>query len=92
MSLLDITPSIIDTLRGESLDYCNILDVFLDNDTLHYSDLFHQININDGEEPARIYLPLATRLIAPEEIDTNQSLDDTSIEINLDSSRITDGT
>ena len=92
MSLLDITPIIIDTLRGDSLEYCNILDVYLDNETLHYSDMFHQIDINDGVEPVRTYLPLATRLIAPEDIDTNQSLDDTSIEINLDSSRITDGT
>ena len=33
MSLLDITPIIIDTLRGDSLDYCNILDVYLDNET-----------------------------------------------------------
>jgi len=85
MSLLDITPIIIDTLRGDSLEYCNILDVYLDNETLHYSDMFHQIDINDGVEPVRTYLPLATRLIAPEDIDTNQSLDDTSIEINLDS-------
>ena len=58
MSLLDITPIIIDTLRGDSLEYCNILDVYLDNETLHYSDMFHQININDGVEPVRTYLPL----------------------------------
>lgn len=92
MSLLDATPEVMDILRGDSLEYCNIVDVYLDDVTLHYSDMFHSININDGVEPVRTYLPLATRLIAPDDIETNQSLDDTSIEINLDSSRVSDGT
>jgi len=92
MSLLDATPEVLDLLRGDNLEYCNIVDVFLDDVTLHYSDMFHPININDGAEPAVNYTPLATRLVAPDETDTNQSLDDTSVEINLDSSRITDGT
>ena len=92
MSLLDATPEVMDILRGDSLEYCNIVDIYLDDVTLHYSDMFHSININDGVEPVATYLPLATRLVAPDDIETNQSLDDTSIEISLDSSRITDGT
>ena len=92
MSLLDATPEVMDILRGDSLEYCNIVDIYLDDVTLHYSDMFHSIIINDGVEPVATYLPLATRLVAPDDIETNQSLDDTSIEISLDSSRITDGT
>ena len=92
MSLLDATPEVMDILRGDSLEYCNIVDIYLDDVTLHYSDMFHSININDGVEPVATYLPLATRLVAPDDIETNQSLDDTSIEISLASSRITDGT
>lgn len=89
MSLLDVTPEIEDVLRMGSLDTANLVDVFLDDGSRHYSDLVHEITIDDGTGPV-VYQPLGTRLISPEDVEQNQSLDDTSVDIFLDSSRISD--
>lgn len=90
MSLLDVTEEIKTLLRTGPLEYATLADIYLDGETLHYSDLFHSITLNNGDETAT-YAPLGDRIIPPDQIETQQSLDDSTIEVSLDSSRISDG-
>ena len=93
MSLLDFTPEIEALLRNGPLETGTIVDVFLDSGTLHYSDMFHPITLDDGSGDGMglvTYAPLATRLINPDDVNEAYSLDDQSDEIFLDSSRIAD--
>lgn len=94
MSLLNLTPEIEALFRTGPLETGTIVDVFLDNETLHYSDMHHEISLDDGSGEGLglvTYLPLASRLINPDSVSETNSLDDQSDEIFLDSSRITDG-
>lgn len=90
MSLRDFTPEIESVLRGDVLEYGRIVDVFLDDRTLHFWERFHELTIDDGEDGPVTYTPVGDRLIPPDEVTENQSLDDETIEIQFDSSRISD--
>ena len=95
MSLLDLTPEIESLFRTGPLDTGTIVDVFLDDETLHFSDMFHSVTIDDGSGDgigAASYIPMATRLKNPDDVNETDSLDDQSDNIYLDSSRITDST
>ena len=95
MSLLDATPAVEELLRTGPLERATIVDVFLNNETRHYSDLFHPLTIDDGSGDgmgAIDYIPMGSRLIPPTDIRETQSLSSTSINIYLDSSRISDDT
>ena len=48
MSLLDLTPTVESLFRAGPLETATIVDVFLDTETLHYSDMFHSITMDDG--------------------------------------------
>ena len=95
MSLLDLTPTVESLFRAGPLEPATIVDVFLDTETLHYSDMFHSITMDDGSGDGLgsvTYEPMATRLKNPDDVSETNSLDDQSDNIFLDSSRITDGT
>lgn len=95
MSLLNLTPEIETLFRTGPLEAGTILDIFLDAEALHYSDMFHEISLDDGSGEGFgtvTYIPLGPRLINPDDVDESDSLDDQSDEIFLDSSRITDDT
>jgi len=95
MSLLDATAEVEALLRSGPLETATIVDVFLDNEMRHYSDLFHPISINDGTGDGIglvDYIPMGDRLIPPSEIKETQSLGSTGVSIFLDSSRISDDT
>lgn len=95
MSLLDVTPAIEDLLRDGPLETATVVDVFLDNETHHYSDLFHTLTMDDGSGDGLglvTYVPMGSRLIPPKEIKETQALGSTGIKLYLDSSRISDNT
>ena len=95
MSLLDATIAVEDLLRTGPLDTATIADVFLDDGTLHYSDMFHPLSLDDGSGDGLgqvPYVPLGDRIIPPEEARETQALGSTDIELFLDSSRISDDT
>ncbi len=93
MSLIDVTPEIEATLKQGPLETGTIIDLFLDNEMLHYSDLFHDLSIDDGTGDGlglAAYVPMGSRLIPPEKIAETQSLNTQGISLFLDSSRISD--
>ena len=92
MSLRQITAEVEQTLRGAHgfIDYARLVDVFLDDRTLHFSDLYHDVAVDDGEGGAAVYVGVGDRLVPPAEITEDQSLDNSTIDIEFDSSRITD--
>lgn len=92
MSLGQVTPEVEETLRGQNgaIEYARILDVFLDDLTLHFSDLYHDVTVDDGTDGPVKYIGVGDRLVPPDEVTENQSLDNSTIDIDFDSSRITD--
>lgn len=95
MSLLDVTTEIENLLRTGPLETAEIVDVFLDGETLHYSDMFHPITIDDGSGDgigSATYIPMGDRLVPPSEVRETQALGSTGIKLFLDSSRISDDT
>jgi len=95
MSLLDATAQVETLLRAGPLETATVVDVFLDNSTLHYSDLFHPLTMDDGSGDGIgdvTYQPMGDRLIPPKEIKETQALGSTGIKLYLDSSRISDDT
>ena len=95
MSLLDATAEVEALLRAGPLETATVVDVFLDNETRHYSDMFHSLTMDDGSGDglgAVTYIPMGSRLIPPKDIKETQSLGSTGIKLYLDSSRISDNT
>lgn len=95
MSLLDLTSEIETLFRTGPLETGTIVDVFLDAETLHYSDMFHSVSLDDGSGEGLglvTYLPLATRLKNPDDVSEVNTLDDQNETIYFDSSRIIDDT
>lgn len=91
MSLLDVTPEVMSLLRTGPHERATIADIYLDGETLHYSDLFHPITFDNGDG-VTTYLPLGDRILPPDETELQTSLDESSFDIRLDSSRISDDT
>ena len=92
MSLTIATAAVEALLRAGPLETCTIVDVYLDDGVLHYSDLFAPLTLDDGIEGPVVYTPMGDRLIPPTEIQETQALGSTGIEVYLDSSRISDPT
>lgn len=92
MTLRQVTPEVEATLRGQfgAIEYARLVDVFLDDRTLHFSDLYHDVIIDDGEDGPVEYVGVGDRLVPPSEVTEDQSLDNSTIDIDFDSSRITD--
>lgn len=95
MSLLDTTAEIEVLLRSGPLETAEIVDIFLDDEVLHYSDMFHSVTIDDGSGDglgSATYVPMGDRLVPPSQARETQSLGSTGIKIFLDSSRVSDDT
>ena len=91
MSLSQVTAEVEETLRGAhgAIEYARIVDVFLDDRTLHFSDLYHDVTVDDGVNGPVEYQGVGDRLVPPDEVVEDQSLDNSTIDIDFDSSRIT---
>lgn len=93
MTLNEITDEVRQLLKEGPLDYAQIVDVYLDDEVRHYSDLYHEITVDDGSgDGAIVYEPVGNRIIPPVETRQNQSLDEETISIEFDSSRAADDT
>lgn len=95
MSLLDVTTEIETLLRNGPIETAEIVDIFLDDQVLHYSDMFHPVTIDDGSGDgvgSATYIPMGDRLVPPNEVRETQALGSTGIKLFLDSSRISDDT
>lgn len=95
MNLLDVTTEIETVLRNGPIETAEIVDVFLDDQVLHYSDMFHSVTIDDGSGDgigSASYIPMGDRLVPPTEARETQTLGSTGIRLFLDSSRISDDT
>lgn len=93
MNLYQVTSEVEQTLRGAhgAIEYARLVDVFLDDRTLHFSDLFHEVILDDGGDEAPVeYIGVGDRLVPPSEVVEDQSLDNSTIDIEFDGSRITD--
>ena len=90
MNLREVTPEVEAVLRGDVLEHARIVDIYLDGGTRHYWERFHPLTLDDGVEGPIVYEPVGDRLITPDEVSEDQSLDDSTIDIHFDSSRITD--
>lgn len=91
MTLNEITEEVRGLLKEGPLDYAQIVDVYLDDEVRHYSDLYHEITVDDGSGDGPIvYEPVGSRIVPPVETRQNQSLDEETISIEFDSSRAAD--
>ena len=89
MSLIDVTPEVESVLRNGPLDYGWIVDVFLDTGIRHYWNHYHSLIVDDGTGPL-VYMPVGDRLIAPDDVSEEQSLDGETLDLRFDSSRSSD--
>lgn len=77
------------TLRNGPIEYARVIEIFMDNETKYYSELFHEISFTDNEGE-KTYAPMGPRIIPPDQVTEDLSLDEATISIFFDSARAAD--